>query len=304
VDRLASGYNCGVPGGVERSNLEKVFWPETGLTKGDLLQYFEAVSDVIVPAVRDRPLTVKRYPDGIEGFSFFQKNTPKYAPEWVKTVSLWAGSARRDVHYTVCNSKRTLLWLANQAAIEFHPWLSRTNRLEHPDHLVFDLDPPPDRFHVAVEVALAMKEMLGRYRIEGVVKTSGAKGIHIYVPIQRRFDYRAAREAAVNLAQEMESQMPDVVTTEVRLAKRGGRLFLDIGRNAPGAHIVAPYSPRARPGATVSFPIPWDELPTVRPESFTIRTVPEIIGDRGDVWKALMPRPQNLSALLSGAAAS
>jgi bifunctional non-homologous end joining protein LigD len=293
-----------VPGGVEPSNLQKVFWPDTGLTKGDLLHYFESVADVILPALRDRPLTVKRYPDGIEGFSFFQKNTPKYAPEWVKTVPLWAGSARRDVHYTLCNTKRTLLWLANQAAIELHPWLSRTRRLEHPDHLVFDLDPPPGHFDVAVKVALAMKEVLDQHGIEGALKTSGAKGIHIYIPIQRRFDYRAARVAAVNLAQEVEEQMPEVVTTEVRLAKRGGRLFLDIGRNAPGAHIVAPYSPRARPDATVSFPITWDELPTVRPERFTIGTVPEIIGKRGDVWKALMPSPQNLSGLLSGAAAS
>ncbi len=293
-----------MPGGVERSNLEKVFWPDTGLTKGDLLNYFESIADVILPALRDRPLTVKRYPDGIDGFSFFQKNTPKYAPEWVKTVPLWAGSANRDVHYTLCNTKRTLLWLANQAAIELHPWLSRTSRLEHPDHLVFDLDPPPGQFDVAVKVALSMKEVLDHHGIEGVVKTSGAKGIHIYIPIQRRFDYRAAREAAVNLAQEVEELMPEVVTTEVRLAKRGGRLFLDIGRNAPGAHIVAPYSPRARPGATVSFPITWDELPTVRPERFTIRTVPKIIAERGDVWKALTPRPQNLSGLLAETAAS
>ncbi|MDP8955735.1 MAG: non-homologous end-joining DNA ligase [Actinomycetota bacterium] len=265
-----------MPGGVEPSNLEKVFWPESGLTKGDLLDYFDAVADVILPALRDRPLTVKRYPDGIDGFSFFQKNTPKYAPDWVKTVPLWADSARRDVHYALCNSKRTLMWLANQAAIELHPWLSRTGRLDQPDHLVFDLDPSPGQFHVAVEVALTMKEVLDQHGIEGVVKTSGAKGIHVYIPIQRRFDYRAAREAAVNLAHEVEGQMPDVVTSEVRLAKRGGRLFLDIGRNAPGAHIVAPYSPRARSGATISFPIMWDKVPTARPEAFTIRTVPKI----------------------------
>ena len=293
-----------MPGGVEPSNLGKVFWPDTGLTKGDLLQYFDSVADAILPAVRDRPLTVKRYPDGIEGFSFFQKNTPKYAPDWVKTVQLWAGSARRDVHYTLCNSKRTLMWLANQAAIELHPWLSRTGRLDKPDHLVFDLDPPPGQFDVAVQVALALKEVLDRHGVEGLAKTSGAKGIHIYIPIQRRYDYGVAREAAMNLAQQVEAEMPDVVTTEVRVVKREGRLFLDIGRNAPGAHIVAPYSPRARPGATVSFPVTWDELPTVRPESFTIRTVPEIVAERGDVWKQWMPAPQNLSALLSGAAAS
>ena len=293
-----------MPGGVELSNLDKVFWADAGLTKGDLLEYFESIADFILPALRDRPLTVKRYPDGIDGFSFLQKNTPKYAPPWVKTVPLWAGSARREVQYTLCNSRRTLLWLANQAAIELHPWLSRTGRLDHPDHLVFDLDPPPGQFDVAVEVALGLKEILDRLGIEGVAKTSGAKGIHVYIPIHRRYDYRDAREAAMKLAQQVETEMPDVVTTEVRLVRREGKLFLDIGRNGPGAHIVAPYSPRARPGAAVSFPITWEELPSVRPEAFTIRTAPEILAEHGDLWKRLMPRPQSLSTLLSGAAAS
>jgi bifunctional non-homologous end joining protein LigD len=293
-----------VPGGVERSNLEKVFWPDAGLTKGDLLDYFEAVADFIIPPLRDRPLTVKRYPDGIDGFSFFQKNTPKYAPPWVKTVKLWAGSASRDVHYPLCNSKRTLLWLANQAAIELHPWLSRVGRLERPDHVVFDLDPPAGQFAVAIDVALVLKDVLDENGLEGVVKTSGAKGIHIYIPIQRRYDYSAARAAAVNIGQQVEARVPDLVTTEVRVVKREGKLFLDIGRNAPGAHIVAPYSPRARPGAPVSFPVTWDELPTVRPDNFTIRNAPQILSERGDLWKELMPRPQPLASALSRAGAS
>src|SRR5205823_6198085 len=142
------------------SNLEKVFWPAEGLTKGDLLNYFEAVGDVLVPALKDRPLTVKRYPDGIEGFSFFQKNTPEYAPDWVPTITLRAESARRDVSYALCNSPRVLEWLANQAAIEFHPWLSRVDRIERPDFMVFDMDPPEGKFDLAVEMAFVMREVL------------------------------------------------------------------------------------------------------------------------------------------------
>ncbi|HEX8100897.1 MAG TPA: non-homologous end-joining DNA ligase [Actinomycetota bacterium] len=290
-------------GGVERSNLEKVFWPDSGLTKGDLLTYFEAVADVILPTLRDRPLTVKRYPDGIDGFSFFQKNTPKYAPSWVKTVQLWAGSARRDVHYTLCNSKRTLLWLANQAAIELHPWLSRVDHLDRPDHLVFDLDPPPGQFDVAVKVALVLKDVLDELGLEGLAKTSGAKGIHVYVPLNRRYGYDATRQAAHIIASEVETRIPNVVSTEVKIVKRGGKLFLDTGRNGPGAHIAAPYSPRARAGATVSFPVAWDDVPNVRPEDFTIRTVPELLSSRGDLWRELMPRPQSLNRVVSRNAA-
>ena len=141
-----------MPKGIEPSNLDKVFWPDSGLTKGDLIRYFDAMSGPFLRCVRDRPLTLKRYPDGIDGFSFFQKNTPNYAPKWVPTVTLRAESARRDVSYTLCNSKRVLLWLANQAAIEFHPWLSRAGRTDQPDFMVFDLDPPVGKFDLAVEM--------------------------------------------------------------------------------------------------------------------------------------------------------
>ena len=169
---------------------------------------------------------------------------------------------------------------------------------------MFDLDPPPGQFDVAVDVALILKEVLDRNGVDAIPKTSGAKGIHVYVPLRRHYDYESARIAAANLAYQVEARIPERATTEVRVVKREGKLFLDIGRNGPGAHIVAPYSPRARPGAAVSFPITWDELPTVRPEAFTIRTVPEIVAEHGNLWKRLMPAPQDLSAALSGGAAS
>jgi bifunctional non-homologous end joining protein LigD len=289
-----------VPAGIEPSNLEKVFWPDSGLTKGDLIAYFEAVAPFVLPALKDRPLTVIRYPDGIEGFSFYQKNTPKYAPSWVSTIGLRAESADRTVHYVVCNSKRTLLWLANQAAIELHPWLSRRDRLDRPDHLVLDLDPPAGAFDLAVEVAFLTREVLEELGLESAIKTSGAKGLHVYVPLRRRHNYEMVRRAAVRIAERILERSPDLATMEFKRASRGERLYVDVGRNAPGAHIVAPFSPRARPGATVSFPVEWKELNRIRPEDFTIRDIPPRLDREGDRWANLMPTAQSLPAELLG----
>src|SRR5438445_9624807 len=284
-----------MPGGVEPSNLDKVFWPEKGLTKGDLIDYFQRVAPFVVPAIRDRPLTLKRYPDGIHGFSFFQKNAPKYTPPWVRTVTLPAESARRDVNYILCNSERSLLWLANQGSIELHPWLSRVDRLERPDHLVMDLDPPEGAFDLAVEIAYLVKGVLEELGLSSAAKTSGAKGIHVFVPIQRRYQYWELRAAAEAVARRVQGLAPERSTTEFRIAERGKRLFLDAGRNAPGAHVIAAYSPRANPDASVSFPVSWEELRKVRPEDFTIENVPGLL-EKGNRLKELMPRPQALPA--------
>lgn len=283
-------------GGVEPSNLGKVFWPDSGLTKGDLLGYLDAAAPYLVPALRGRPLTVKRYPDGIEAPSFFQKDTPSYAPPWVRTVKLRAESARRDVRYTVCTSKRTLLWLGNQASIELHPWLARTDRLDRPDHLVLDLDPPEGEggFARAVEIAFMVREVLEELGLDSAVKTSGAKGLHVAVPLVRRHSWSEVRAAARRVAEQVETSSPEATTTDIRKANRAGRLFLDTGRNAPGAHVVAPYSPRARPGAPVSFPVPWEDLRSIEPGSFTILTAPPILDREGDLWRSLLPPPQTL----------
>jgi DNA ligase D len=274
------------------SNLHKVFWPDAGLTKGDLLSYLEAAAPLLVRALRDRPLTLKRYPDGIEGGSFYQKNTPGYAPSWVKTIRLRAESARRFVDYTVCNSRRTLLWLGNQAAIEFHPWTARIDRLDQPDHLIIDFDPPEGRFAAAVEAALAMRPVLEESELRGAAKTSGAKGIHVYVPLRRRHPFPVVRAVADRLAERLVERHPRLATVAFSKADRGGRVLVDVHRNAPSQHTVAPYSPRARPEATVSFPVPWEELDRVRPSDFTLRTVPALIENGRDPWRDLLPAPQ------------
>jgi DNA ligase D len=287
-----------MPRGAELSNLDKPYWPEDGLTKGDFISYVETVTPVLLPNLKARPLTVIRFPDGIGGPSFYQKDTPKYAPDWVDTITLPAYNAKKDVRYTVCNSPKTLRWLANQAAIELHPWLSRIDRLDRPTHLVLDIDPPDGQFARAVEVAMIARDALREFGLDGAVKTSGSKGVHIYVPLSRRHTFEQVRLASTRIAERAVAAAPDLITVEFRKAGREGRVFLDTTRNGPGAHIVAAYSPRARPGAPVSFPVPWGELERVTPADFTIRTVPGLLSDQGDPWAALMPKLQTLPKTL------
>ncbi len=285
-----------MPGGVELSRLDKVFWPDDGLTKGDLIDYVRAVTPQFLRNLRNRPLTVIRYPDGIERGSFYQKQTPDYAPRWVRTVSLPADSGRgkrKEVRYALCNDQRTLVWLANQASIEFHPWLSRVDRIERPEFLIMDIDPPAGHFDLAVRTALVVREVLERNGMESAAKTSGAKGVHLYVPLERRHSYGEVARAAFALAAQAAEMDPDLITIELRKKERGDRVFLDATRIGPGKHVVAAYSPRARPGGTVSFPVPWKDLERVAPQDFTIRNVPKLIGD-GDPWRDLMPSPQRL----------
>ncbi len=289
-----------MPQGIEPSNLDKVFWPEEGYTKGDLIEYFRAVAPYLVKELRDRPLTVKRYPDGVDGLMFYQKDTPKYAPSWIRTVTLHAGSAKRDVRYPLCNSTRTLLWMANQAAIELHPWLARADRIERPDYLVFDLDPPEEGFERSVDAAFLVKEAFDEVGLRAALKTSGSKGVHVYAPLQRRYHYARVREAADALAARIQEFAPEAVTTDFAKATRAGRVLLDTRRNVPGQHIDSVYSPRARPGAPVSFPVPWEDIRRVRPEEFTIATVPPLLERHGDRWRELLPPAQALPAKLRG----
>ena len=285
-----------MPRGVELSNLDKVFWPEEGLTKGDLIEYYRRVAPAILPHVRERPLTVIRYPNGIEGGSFYQKQTPDYAPPWVRTIELPAESGRgkrKQVRYTLCNDRRTLVWLANQASIELHPWLSRVDRLERPEYLVLDIDPPGGRFDLAVRAALLTRDALDEVGLDACAKTSGAKGMHVYIPLRRSHRYGEVAWAARRVADMVAERDPDLVTTEFMKKDRGGRVFLDFTRIGPGKHIAAPYSARARPGAPVSFPVPWEDLKRVRPTDFSIRTVPKLL-EKNDPWKEVCPKAQTI----------
>lgn len=281
--------------GVSLTNLDQPLFEGADATKRDLVDYLDAVADRILPALAGRPLSVIRV---LRGQSpFMQKNVPKYTPEWVRTVSMWAETSKREVSYALCDDRRTLLWFANQRAVEYHPTLVRADadRADHPTHLVLDLDPPPsDAFPLAVRAAHLVRQVLADAGLEGAVKTSGAKGVHVFVPIEAGATTDEAAAATRAIAARAERLDPALGTTAFIREDRGGKVFLDSTR-AGGATVVSVYSPRVRPGVPVSFPVAWDELDRVSPADFTVRTAARLI-EGADRWAALMPEPQRLAA--------
>ena len=266
-------------------------WPALEITKQRYVDYLAAVSDRMLPWLRERPLTLVRAPDGVGGERYYQKDTPKYAPSWIRTVAVQA--AKREVAYTVCNDAATLAWLGNQAALEFHPAPVRRDRLEQPDQLTVDIDPPDDAFDAAVEVALLVLEVTDDLGLTTLVKTSGGKGLHVVMPIRRHVSSEELRHAATRLTEIVQERRPDLVTAEFRKADRGGKVMLDPSRNSTGATVVAPYSPRAREDATVSFPVLPEELRSVDPGDFTVLTVPDLLDRPGPGrWAAAEEEPR------------
>jgi DNA ligase D-like protein (predicted polymerase) len=296
-DRWQGGQVSGgeVREGVSLTNLDQPLFDGGGVTKRDLVDYLDAVADLIIAQLRDRPLSVVRVRPGQA--PFMQKNVPTYAPPWVPTVRLWAESSRREVSYALCNDRQTLLWFANQRAVEYHPTLALAGDLNRPTHLVLDIDPPPEKeaFSLAVRAALLVRQVLADTGLAGGVKTSGSKGVHILVPIEGAGsdDAAAATRAIAVRAERLD---PALTTTAFLRDDRDGKVFLDSTR-AGGATVVAEFSPRVRPGAPVSFPVAWDDLDRVQPGDFTVHTAAALIAQR-DPWAAEMPGPQRLSAEL------
>jgi bifunctional non-homologous end joining protein LigD len=279
--------------GVSLTNLDQPLFDGANATKRDLVEYLDGVRDRILPELEDRPLSVIRVHRGQD--AFMQKNVPKYTPSWVRTVKWWAEASKRDVSYALCNDRRTLLWFANQRAVEYHPTLVRASRPDRITHLVLDLDPPgADAFSMAVRVARLVRQALADVGLEGVVKTSGAKGVHVFVPIDDEAPLEDSAAAARAIAARAEHLDPEFATTAFMKEDRGGKVFVDSTR-VGGATVVAAYSPRVRPGTTVSFPVGWDELDDVTPGDFTIHTALQLLGDRGP-WAEQMPARQALSA--------
>jgi bifunctional non-homologous end joining protein LigD len=276
------------PDQIEVSRPDKLLWPSRDITKRRHVDYLDGVADRMLPWVRDRPLTLVRAPDGVGGKQYFQKASPTYAPGWIRTVRIPAPSAGRDVDFVVCDDRATLMWLGNQAVLEFHPAPVRVDKLDRPDLLVVDIDPPDGAFDAAVEVALMVLDVLADLGVSTGLKTTGGKGLHVVAPIERRYDADVLRRAAAKLTSIVAGRRPDLVTDEFRKVKRQGRVMLDPSRNGTGATIVAPYSPRAREEATVSFPVTLDELASVSPEDFTIASVPGLLDRPGPKrWSAL-----------------
>jgi bifunctional non-homologous end joining protein LigD len=279
--------------GVSLTNLDEPLFDGAGATKRDLLEYLDGVRDRIIPELKDRPLSVIRVHRGQE--AFMQKNVPKYTPSWVRTVSVWAETSKRDVSYALCNDRRTLLWFANQRAVEYHPTLVRADRPDRVTHLVLDLDPPDtDAFSMAVRAARVVRRALADAGLEGAVKTSGAKGVHVFVPIDDQAPPEDSGAATRAIAARVERLDPEIATTAFVKEERGGKVFVDSTR-VGGATVIAAYSPRVRQGVPVSFPVDWDDLDDVAPADFTVHTALRLLAD-DDPWAAQMPGPQHLSA--------
>ncbi len=281
--------------GLSFTNLDQELFSGAGATKGDLVEYLDAIGDRIIPVLRDRPLSVIRVHRGQE--AFMQKNLPKHTPSWVPTVRFWAESSKRDVSYGLCNDRRTLLWFANQRAVEYHPALGLADHPERPTHLVLDLDPPDaDAFPMAVSAARLVRQALADVGLHGAVKTSGAKGVHVFVPLDEETSSHDAAAATRAIAYRAAQLDPDIATTAFVKDEREGKVFVDSTR-VGGATVISAYSPRVRPGVPVSFPVSWDDLDDVRPADFTLHTALALLGDR-DPWALHMPGPQRLSAAL------
>jgi bifunctional non-homologous end joining protein LigD len=281
--------------GVPLTNLDQPLFDGAGATKRDLVEYLDAVGHLILPELEDRPLSVIRVHRGQE--AFMQKNVPKYTPAWVRTVSFWAEASKREVAYALCNDRRTLLWFANQRAVEYHPTLVRADHPDRPTHLVLDLDPPESAgFAMAVRAAHLVRHALTEVDLEGAVKTSGAKGVHVVGPVDAETTMEDAAAATRAIAARAARLDAGVATTAFMKEDREGKVFVDATR-VGGATVISAFSPRVRPGTPVSFPVSWEHIDDVAPADFTVHTALEQLGD-GNPWRAHMPAPQRLPAQL------
>ena len=261
---------------VRLSNLKKVFWPEEGYTKGDLVAYYDTVAPLMLPYLKDRPIVLTRYPDGIEGKSFFQKDAPVFVPDWIRTESVYSKDSDRDIRFFVLDDAESLRYVANMGTIPIHMWSSRSGSLERPDWLVLDLDPKGAPFAHVVEVAVAVRKLLEELELPGYPKTSGQKGLHCLIPLGRHYTHEECKTFARLLATLVQHAKPEISTLARPLHARGGKVYVDWGQNGHGVTIVAPYSLRPVPGASASCPLKWSEVNgRLDPARFNLRTLPK-----------------------------
>lgn len=274
---------------VPLSNLEKIYWPESGYTKYDLIDYYLHISEVILPYLIDRPQNLHRHPNGIAKPSFYQKDN-ETLPDWIETIKIYSESSKKEIDYLLCQNEATLLYMANLGCIEINPWNSPINKLENPTYTVIDIDPSDkNTFEEVIEVALAAKEVLDLAKIEAFVKTSGSSGMHIYIPLEGNYSYDEARDFTKLLCYYIREKLPKLTSMERAVKSRKDKIYLDYLQNRRGQTLAAPYCVRPKPGATVSAPLSWKEVkPGLQLLDFTIKTMPERIEKVGDLFKAVL----------------
>jgi bifunctional non-homologous end joining protein LigD len=255
------------------SNFKKVFWPADGYTKGDLIEYYRAISPWLLPYLRNRPVVLTRFPDGIDGKSFYQKDAPDFVPSWIRTEAIWSEDTQRDIRYFVCDDVETIEYVINMGSIPLHIWNSRVGSLEHPDWCVIDLDPKEAPFKDVITCALSLKKICDAIGMPAYVKTTGKSGLHILLPLGRQFTYEQCRLLGESIARLIIRDVGNIATITRHVTKRGDKVYLDYLQNRHGQLIVSPFSVRPLPGASVSMPLEWEEVTmSLNPRDYTIKT--------------------------------
>jgi bifunctional non-homologous end joining protein LigD len=286
---------------VEISNPDKVFWPKEGYTKGDVIAYYDQMAEYVLPYITDRPQSLRRTPDGIKKEGFFQKNVEGMVPDWIKTKKIKSKSKGDTIEYLVCNDKETLIFLANWGCIEINPWSSRVGSINNPDYIIFDLDPNKASLKDLVTTAKKVKEILDSLNINGYLKTSGGKGLHVFIPVQPKYTYTQTRSFSEIISQAVHKALPDITSLERSPSKRVGKVYLDYLQNGKGKTMACAYSLRPREGATASTPLNWDELDDKNFDikNYTIKTLPERVKQKGDLWKNFFKDAIDLNEVLN-----
>ena len=283
------------------NNLSKIYWPEEGYTKRDMFNYYYQIADYILPSLKDRPLSLNRFPGGINGPGFYQKDVKGKAPDWAKTFP-YTTSDGEDKEFLVGGDEATLLYMASLGCIEINPWFSRIQHPDHPDYCVIDLDPDKNTFDQVIETAQEVKKILDAIEIPGFVKTSGSTGIHIYIPLGAKYSYDQSQMFAKLIVSIVHEQLPEFTSMERQIKNRDGKIYLDFLQNRPGATIAAPYSLRPKPGATVSMPLHWDEVKKgLTMKDFTIKNAVERVNTEGDLFKGTLQKGIDMTKALSKA---
>jgi len=286
---------------VTLSNPDKIYWPDEKITKGEMVDYYNSVYKFIIPYLKDRPESLRRNPNGIRDEGFFHKDAGENAPEWVTTKKLFSDSANKDIDYIICNDKATLFYLNNLGCIELNPWNSRLKTLDSPDYLVMDIDPSDkNTFEQVIDVAIVIHEIFEEAGVSSYCKTSGATGLHVYVPLGAKYDYAEARAFAEVIAHAAHERLPETTTVERSLDKRKGRIYLDYLQNKKGQTLACAYSLRPKPGATASAPLEWKEVKKgLHPSQFDIKSLPKRLLKKGDLFNAVLGKGVNLKSALT-----
>jgi len=280
-------------------NLDKIFWPVEGFTKGDLIEYYRKISKYILPYLKGRPESLNRHPNGIEGKSFYQKNVAQLTAEWLETAEIYSETNKKNVEYFICSDEASLIYMANLGCIEINPWFSRIGSINNPDYAVIDLDPVDISFDEVIKTAIVAKEVLDRGKIKSFCKSSGATGLHIYIPLKAKYDYEIARNFTHLICRIINSRIPKITSLERNPDKRKGKVYLDYLQNRAGQTLAAPYSLRPRKGAPVSTPLMWDEVkPGLYPEKFNIKSIHKRLEKTGDIFRGVLVEEISIESCL------